>query len=373
MIFQTTAAFAGPAYMNDANTRKPTVDPAVIKLKDGFPRILAHEFVGQQSEAQYSQYMLITAKGLSYPQIENIQGKFSPDTKMLRHISGRAYQSWNFKPCFISGGVAFESTTSASQGGPKSAGCGIFAGHWLHKTGTKLRASASVNGQQLRVENASRITSGQYVVIYDAPVGSFKNAEHARVTAVDRGSNTITVNRGYKSTPRARASGAVVAQHVLGQGKDARLWAFNLSSQSPRDANGRTFGDFYAQWLRRNLLRYKDGTTTSADVACVLFDADFFCDLKASEADANNDLNLDNGVSPTGRNWLGEGLEDFYRKVRAQLPGKFVVTGHQHARGYDSIHGAQPESWIDYGNPDFSPSPTYTRVNEMFSRYLFNL
>ena len=50
-----------------------------------------------------------------------------------------------------------------------------------------------------------------------------------------------------------------------------------------------------------------------------------------------------------------------------------MVTGHQHARGYDSTHGARLESWIDYGNPDFSPSPTYTRVNEMFSRYLFNL
>ena len=373
ILLPVATASAGPAYMNDANTRSPSNDSSVPRLRDDFPRTLAHEFTGKQSDAEYSKYMFIDAKGGNFPRIESIQNKLSPQTKMLRHISARAYQNWNYAECTISGGLAFEATTAASQGGPKSAGCGIFAGHFLYKPGTKLRASAGASVQQLRVENASRVQKGQYVVIYDAPVGSFKNAEHARVTGVDRGSNTITVSRGYKSKPKARSAGAIVAQHVLGQGKDARLWAFNLSSKSPRDANGRTFGQFYAQWLGRNLLRYKNGVLTTANVAGVMFDADFYYDLKASGSDANNDLKLDNGVSPSGQNWLGDGLDDFYRLVRSRLPGKYVIVGHQHARGYASAHGTQIESWIDYGNKDFSPTPKYDRLNEMFARYLYNM
>jgi hypothetical protein len=358
--------------MDDANTRTPAADPTVIELTDDFPRVHAHEFGGDQTNEQYSQYMLIVSKASNFSKIQDIQIRLSPQTKALRHISGRAYQSWTYKPCFISGGLAFEDTTAASQGGPLASGCGMYAGHWLYKPGTTLATSISVDAQELQVADASRIESGQYVVIYAAPAGSFENAEHARVTSVDEGANSITVARGFKSTPREHAAGAIVAQHVLGQGTDARLWAYNLSSQSPRDANDKTFGEFYAEWLGRNLERYRDGLTTSADVSGVMFDADFYFDLKSSGADANNDLELDNGVSPSGENWLGKGLEDFYASVRAQLPGKYVLAGHPHARGYESTHGNQLEGWLDYGNPDFSPSPLYRKVNEMFARYLFN-
>ena len=373
MFLPIAMAWAGPAYMNDANTRQPPADPSVARFNDGYPRTLAHEFAGKQTNAEYSKYMFIAAKGIDFPRVEAIQSQLSPQTKMLRHISARAYQSWPYAYCHISGGVAFETTTAASQGGPSAAGCGIYAGHWLYKPGTKLKANIAPGTQLLRVENAARIQSGQYVVIYDAPAGSFRNAEHARVTRVDRGANTITVARGYKSTPRAHGAGAIVAQHVRGQGPEAKLWAFNMSSKSPRDAKGRTFAEFYAAWLGRNLLRYRDGRMTSANVAGVLLDADFYFDLKSSGADANNDLRLDNGLSPTGENWLGKGMDDFYRRLRAQLPGKYVITGHQLARGYETTHGSQFEAWLDWGNNDFNPNPKYRKVNEMFARYLYNM
>jgi hypothetical protein len=146
-----------------------------------------------------------------------------------------------------------------------------------------------------------------------------------------------------------------------------------MTTKSPRDANGRTFGEFYAQWLGRNLLRYRDGARTSANIAGVLFDADFHYELNGNGVDANNDLVQDNAMGPGGENWQGKGMDDFYRRVRNQLPGKYVVTGHQLARGFDVTHGTQMETWIDYGNGDYNPNPKYRKVNEMFAQYLFNM
>jgi len=357
-------------YMNDANTRTPPRDPSVPNITDNFPRILAHEFIGNASAAEYAKYQFIDAKGINFPRIEAIQSSLSPQTKMLRHISGRAYQSYAYKPCVISGGVAFETTTSFSQGGPASEGCGIYAGHWLYRAGATLTGAINASSNTLRVSDPSRFRSGQYLVIYDKPAGSFRNAEHARINSVNNGAKTITVSRGYKSQAKAHGAGSIVAQHVLGQGSDARLWAFNLTSKSPRDSKGKTFMQFYAEWLGRNLSRYKTGQRTTANVAGVMFDADFYFDLKANAADADNNLVTDNGVSPSGENWQGKGLEEFYQRTRANLPGKYVITGVHDARGFKSAHGVQIESWMDYGNPDFDPVPEYPKFNELFYHYL---
>ena len=292
---------------------------------------------------------------------------------MLRHISGRAYQSFNYTNCVISAGLAFETTTSKSQGGPKSTGCGIYAGHWLYKAGTRLRQGVGANDTTLPVENPGRIRKGMYVVIYDAPAGSFHNAEHARVTGVNSSSKTITVRRGYKSKQIWHSSGSIVAEHVLGQGDDAELWAFNLSTASPRDGNGWTFGEFYADWIGQNLLRHGNGIRTSADVAGVMFDADFYFDYSSTSSDANNDLVVDNGVGPHGQNWLGNGLDEFYQRVKQRLPGYYVLVGVHDARGFDSAQGGQMESWLDYGNDDFNPNPKYAKVSKLFAAYLFNM
>jgi len=366
-----TSVSAAQEYMNDANTRTPPRDGSLPSLNHGFPRTLAHEFDDRPSAAEYSKYHFIDAKGVNFPKVESIQSGLSPQTMMLRHISGRAYQSYAYKDCFVSGGVAFESTTPASQGGPSSKGCGMFAGHWLYKAGATLKNPVSANEQTLKVDNPARFASGKYVVIYDQPAGSFRNAEHARVTAVNRNAGTIKVTRGYKSTAKAHGTGSIVAEHVLGQGSDARLWAYNLTSQSPRDANGKTFAQFYADWLGENLLRHGSGATTTASVAGVMFDADFYFDLVGKKTDANNDLVIDDGVSPSGENWQGKGLDDFYARVRARLPGKYIMTGVHDARGFKSAHGTQIESWLDYGNGDFTPNPKYRKWNEMFHSYLF--
>lgn len=366
-------AAAEQPYLDDANPRRAAIDGSLPNLLDDFPRVLTHELQSGVTPQEYSKYQFITTKGDDFPIIEKIQHNFSPDTKMLRHISGRAYQSFNFTYCNISAGLAFETTTSKSQGGPRSTGCGIYAGHWLYKAGTRLRQGVGADVTTLPVENPGRIHKGMYVVIYDAPAGSFRNAEHARVTGVNSASKTITVKRGYKSGQSWHSSGSIVAEHVLGQGDDPELWAFNLSTESPQDDGGRTFGEFYADWIGQNLLRHSNGARTSADVAGVMFDADFYYDYSSTASDANNDLVTDNGVGPHGQNWLGNGLDAFYQRVKLRLPGYYVLVGVHDARGFDSAQGGQMESWLDYGNDDFNPNPKYAKLSKLFAAYLFNM
>lgn len=367
-----THAFSQRAYLNDANNRTPTKDWSLDQLNHGYPRVLVHELAGNVSADAYSRYQFVDAKGNGFKKVEQIQG-LSPDTMLLRHISGRAYQSYSYAHCVISGGLAFESTTGQSQGGPQGDGCGIYAGHWLYKAGTTTRQQIAAGATTIPVNDASRISSGSYVVIYNAPAGSFNNAEHARVTGVNRTTNTITVARGYKSKTYSHPAGTIVAEHVLGQGNDKRLWAFNMSTESPRDGSGRTFGQFYADWLARNYDRYGSGTRTSAQVAGVLFDADFYFERNSNKADMNNDLKVDHGFSPNGTNWLGEGLDSFYQRLSNKLPGKYILGGVHDARGFDAAQGAQMENWLDYDNGDYKPNPKYKKLNDLFATYLYNM
>jgi hypothetical protein len=329
--------------------------------------------MGGVTAEEYSKYDFITSHGMAFSSVERIQEQYSPDTMMLRHISGRAYQSFNFTSCSISSGLAFESTTASSQGGPNADGCGIYAGHWLYKAGSRLRQSVGANEQTLAVENAARFERNSYVVIYNAPAGSFNNAEHARVTAVNTSNDTIQVQRGFKSNNSNHASGSIVAQHVIGQGPEWELWAYNMTTQSPRDASGKTFSEFYADWIGRNILRFDNGTRTTANIAGVMFDADFYYEYDRYDVDANNDLAVDDAMGSGGQNWLGNGLDAFYERVTQRAPGYYVVVGVHDARGFDSAHGGQMEGWLDYGNGDFNPNPVYPKLSKIMASYLFNM
>lgn len=361
-------------YLDDANKSYPSAGSAPSFENQGFPRVLQHEMAENASIQAMSKYQFLMVKGLQFDMAERVQS-VSPETMVLRHISGRAYQSYALKdPCHISMGVAFASTGPASLGGPQSDGCDIFAGHWLYQAGTTLRQSVNNSTLTLPVADASKLTPGQYVVIYNAPAGSFYNAEHARIVSRNVTNDTVTLAaRGYKSTAAFHAAGSIVAQHVLGQGADARLWAFNMSSKSPTDSTGRTFGEFYADWLKRNYRRTRNGATTSANLAGILLDADLYFELKSAAADANNDLVTDYGMSAQGVNWLGEGLDDFYRLLTSRLPNHYLLAGVHNGRGYDYAQGTQMENWLDYGNGDFKANPQYLQLNSLFAIYLFNM
>ncbi len=367
------AAWAAQPYLDDSNKFVPP-DAGMPSIDHhSFPRILQHEMIGGATPRNLSKYQFVDIHGVHFDAAETLQG-YSPDTLFLRHISGGGYQGYTQNdPCFITSAVAFGGTGPISQGGPKSAGCNIFAGHWLYKAGSPLTQAITASTLKLNVADAGRFESGQYVVIYDAPAGSFKNAEHALVTSRDLAADTISLqSRGYKSAAVAHAAGAIVAQHVLAQGTDNRLWAFNFSSVAPKDGAGNTWGNFYSGWLAKNFAKAKTGSVTTASVVGIMLDSDIYFALATKNTDANNDLVTDNGRGPSGENWQGLGLDQFYNWIKVRAPNAYLLTGVHDGRGYDSAHGNQMENWLDYGNGDFKPNPKYLQLNSLFALYLYN-
>jgi len=220
----------------------------------------------------------------------------------------------------------------------------VFAGHWLYFAGTTTTAAMTSSMATVTVSNPSLVTAGQYVVIYDAPAGSFKNAEHALVTNVDATTKLVTLQRGYRSNMYAHAAGAVMANHVLGSGAgtEARVWAYNQTTVCPRDANGKTLGEFMADWLAININRDPNGKLVDVVVDGILLDADKY--EFSGSGDANNDLVNDDAII-NGVNTWGEGLKSLHAALRSKFPGKIIVGGVARTRSYEYLSGSQMEEW----------------------------
>lgn len=117
VVMVPTHALAERIYLDDANVRKPVEDPSVPKLDHDFPRTLAHEFAGSATDEAFSKYNFIDAHGTFFSNVENVQSTYSPSTLMLRHISGRAYQSYDTKYCYISGGLRLKRRLTIAKAG----------------------------------------------------------------------------------------------------------------------------------------------------------------------------------------------------------------------------------------------------------------
>lgn len=328
-----------------------------------FPRIQAGQALSIGDGESDSKYDIVAVRGNDLNQIERVQA-INPDFIALRLMSPMAYQGYDrTDPCTFEAGMPFGGT------GPATRGCDVFAGHWLYKPGTRLTSAVSASATQILVQDASSFGAGEYVVIYDGPAGSFNNAEHARITSVSRSTNTLTVARGYKSKASSHSPGAIVAAHVLGQGTNKLLWAWNQSSTCPKDANGRRLNQALADWLAANYDKDKDGKPLNANIDGVLYDADFHFLVEAGGkgADVDNDLIMDDGVSPSGINYWGEGMEAFYEGVRSRQPDILTVGGVASARGFLHNNGAQLEGFPGRGDSK-AVDPDYSAVDTALSR-----
>jgi len=363
-------------YMNDAETGQVagisgTSSASISGQK--FPRVILAETKTLDGTAeQFTKYHVISSQGGAIKKAAQIQAA-TPALQYFRHVSPRAYQASNTDYCTTGMGMAFESTGATTQGGPQSRGCSIYAGHWLYKAGAKLTTSISTTTKTLKLSNVNGFQTGQYVVIYNAPAGSFKNAEHAKIVSKNTSTKTLTLAaRGYKSVPKSHPAGAIVAQHVLGQGGGSLNWSYNLSSQSPKDASSKTLGQALADWIKANHNKMKNGSAPTPNIRVdgILFDADFYFEL-GKGSDSNNDLISDNGISPSGVNWWGAGLDSFYAAVRARLPGKIIVSGNSNARGFSSLNGTQMEAFPASNRTN--PVPKYDSINSAISRYAFHM
>jgi len=360
-------------YLEDADLSiPPDVNPRAVDISEHlWPRIMMAEtqtLAGDRE--QYSKYRAIAASAHSIVRIVPMQSE-NPDLQYYRTITPFVYLGYNNEDsgrlCPQGHGNPFSRTTLSTED------CGVYAGHWLYQGGALSTNSLSSTSTTLRVEDISRFSNGQYVVIYDAPAGSFNNAEHARITSLNNSTNTLTIERGFKSNAVAHPRGSIVAQHMLGFGNSNPLnWSYNLSTQSPRDANNRTYNQFLPIWIQENISRDLDGDPTDAKVTGILFDADFNFLFRSGNADVNNDLAIDHGVSPSGINWWGDGMDDFYARVRDRFPDFIVIGGVRDSRGFESLNGTQFEGFP--GHTDFfSPDPEYNNLASLLSNYRFNI
>ena len=364
-------------YMEDAETGQVASNAGTSSASISghkFPRVILAETKSLDGPAErFTKYHVITAQGGAIKKAAQIQAK-NPALMYFRHVSPRAYQAANTNYCTTGMGMAFETTGAITQGGPQSRGCSFFAGHWLYKAGAKLTTSINSTTKTLKVDNINRFQAGQYVVIYDAPVGSFKNAEHTKIVSKNTSTKTLTLAaRGYKSVPKSHTAGAIVAQHVIGQGGGPLNWSYNQSTQCPKDGNGKKFGQVLAEWIKLNHNKTRDGSPPNPNIRVdgILFDADFYFELGSKSSDVNNDLVVDHGVSPSGVNWWGAGLDEFYAAVRSRLPGKIIVAGSSNSRGFSKLNGTQMEAFPASNRTN--PIPKYNTINSLISRYGFHM
>lgn len=294
-----------------------------------------------------------------------------PRTMVLRYFPA-AYQPDNEGD---GGQRSFLST------GPASVGSAVFAGHWLYLAGSKLKTSIDSKTLLLTVNDSSRFTAGQDIVIYNGSPGAFVDAEHAQIASINNTEGTLTLAaRGFKSTPMAHPAGAVVAQHELGAGgtseiRSAEHWSYNLGTRCPRDANGKQMNVVMAEWLAKNLNLDRNGDRVgSFEYDGILFDGErgyFFTDLLA---DMDNDLKAEGGLNPsTGENMHGPGYEAFYASLRSFIPASKILVGSGgNIRGFADLNGTQCEGYPNYGSSYFYP-PDYSLRDQKIASYAYHL
>ena len=367
-------SFSTQIYLEDGDSTTPADNVNMPSITGHlWPRVMMAEtqsFAGNIE--RYSKYQVIASQAGIIKNVGQLQ-KIYPQLMYMRMFNPHEYAGYGYEingeTCTQGNGIPFNFTT-ASTGN-----CGVYAGHWLYRAGTTTTSFINTNTTSISVSNASLFKTGQYAVIYDAPAGSFNNAEHVLVTSRNTSNNTLTINRAYKSNARNHSSGSIITHHVLGQSSvnEPRNWVFNLGSNGPKDASGRRLNAYLPIWLQSNYKKTWTGEPVDIVVSGFLFDSDanFLSTLAPNEtADMDNNMVVDNGISASGQNWYLEGLENFYANLRASFPNHIISGGTRDAQGFDSLNGVQMEGFPTYDNFE-STNPSYDRLDGLFAKYRY--
>jgi Carbohydrate binding domain/Hypothetical glycosyl hydrolase family 15 len=205
--------------------------------------------------------------------------------------------------------VFYDNTSAADL--PGFDGMDIYPGWWLTLAGTRLAASVDRVTTVIPVLDArivERFVTTNPDVIVDG--------ESMHVLNVDIHANTLTVQRGYNSTPSSHAAGARLAAHAT---KWPNTWLLNVTPYCPADpATGQTWVDYAAHFAKKNLaatawdgLLWDDGNVS-------------FANLSNGQLDANNDNTADGGNGPSGVGWQ-EGIKHLLALTRALAPSKLQL------------------------------------------------
>ena len=363
---------AAQVFLEDADPTTPTTNnpnmPSITQHE--WPRIMMAEtqsFAGPPE--QFSKYQIIAAQSGIIRAVGKLQETY-PELLYFRMLNPYEFAGYNLEDrgevCPQGNGLPFNETTAATEG------CGIYAGHWMYRAGTETGSALSRSATAVEVADSSIFNVGEYAVIYDAPAGSFENAEHVRITAINQNNDRLTIERAYKSSSQNHPLRSIIAPHVQGQSSvdDTRNWVYNLSVESPRDANNLRVIDLLPIWLRNNIRKDFRGEITNANVSGILFDSDRVFMLRSRDADVNNDLVTDHGISPSGINWFGNGMNIFYAKVRDEFPDLIISGGSRDSGGYEDMNGVQNEGFPT--NSEFNtPNPVYDRIGSLLAKYTY--
>jgi hypothetical protein len=366
-------------YLDDANPYPSLVpnDPALLQLNHNYPRTSQHEAISTVSPLTIATYNHANIRGSSWASMAEPAFADDPNLFITRHICLNEFQGFTQSDQgYISAGPGFGGTGPITQLGPDVAsggpGTDVYAGHWLYKAGTTINQVGGITAgaTTVTVANGALLQAGQYAVIYNAPFGSFVNAEHVLINTVV--GNTVTfTTRGYKSTAASHADGSIIAQHALGGGTDPKLWAFNITTQCPVDGAGNRYCDYVPTWLATYYNKRQNNIGTTANmIKGISFDTDIYRYVYDA-CDANNDGVTDNGRSGA-TNWHGDGWDIIYSTLRALRPELHLVSGVHDARGFAHFNGHQLENAWDYGNGDFKYPPTFGQLPSMWALYLYN-
>ncbi len=363
-IISAKTAFAALPYLddNDYSNLTPASEQSPNFSNDLWPRVILAETKSMAGGLDsFSKYNLIATQAALLPAVATLQAKY-PDIRYIRMFTPREFQEYQSGLfCSQGKGIPFEVSDLFTGG------CSVYAGHWLYSAGAQTSSNLDQTNSVVKVEDASRFQVGKYVVIYDAPAGSFLNAEHAKI--IEKNGFELTLQRAYKSLAQNHSSGSIIAQHVLGQSGEHPLnWSYNLSTSCPLDSQGNTVGTYMAEFIEKNIDIDRTGEQQNINISGILFDVDFYYELWPKQSDVNNDLITDNGVIwDNAENLWGLGIEQFYAKLRQRLPNMPIIGGSKNARGYNSLSGTQIEGWLG----TWGPMPIYNQLDSLFSKYIF--
>lgn len=238
---------------------------------------------------------------------------------------------------------------------------GYFPGHWVYRRAVAIVEDIPATSGETTIKVADagdfRVNTGRYrtsnddIALFGIRDGKhdWYHCEQVQLTAVDYGTNTLTVRRGcYGTRPLAfKAGEARAAAHAVegpwGQNNHL-LWFYNYSTDCPRDSGGRTCTDVLvddlAAWFgEEGILKAFDGLEFD-----VLFNG--------TNGDTDGDGTVDNGIID-GQNRYGIGVVEFGRKLRAGMGENFIIQadgalgkgGSRSQRNWGIFNGIESEGW----------------------------
>lgn len=248
----------------------------------------------------------------------------------------------------------------------------FYAGHWLYRAGSRLQSSVDDAGVTLRVGDTRpfRMGVGRFGDRGDDVVIAAVTAqgdidwdvtEHVQLTGVDPQRGTITVNRAaYGTTAAVWQAGAYIAPHVTSgpygaqRAGNSLLWAYNYSTECPRDSQGQSCADVLVDDLAA---RFGPGGEGESFDGLVL-DA-FFSTFMSAPGDVDGDAVADGGVTDDVDTYA-VGTTYFAEQLRRRLPDKILIAdGHvterrseagvvrRSQKGYEYLNGIESEGFID--------------------------